>query len=497
MKVSEAIHDLPVTANGGASPLAVDPTLTGITQDSRLVREGDLFVALVGQRFDGRIFVQEALDRGAAAVLASGPAPAGFAGVWLSTPDPRRALGPLSARIYGHPDRELLLAGITGTNGKSTISELLAAILEAAGRPTGTVGTLGCRFREDVYPTVHTTPEASDFFSILRRMRDAGAEAVAAEVSSHALAMGRVEGARFDLALFTNLTRDHFDFHRDFEDYFAAKRHLFELLSEEGRAVVNIDDPYGRRLAAGLERVTTYGREGEIRAVESELDEQGIRGVIETPRGELPFSSPLLGSYNLENLLGAVAAAEALELPHGAVAQGIAARGPLPGRMEPVNGRAAGQASFPILIDYAHTDAALEAVLRSVRSFSDARILLVFGCGGDRDPGKRPLMGRVAGELAERVIVTSDNPRLEDPLAIIAAVEEGLRMSGHKNYKVLPDRRDAIRRAVEEAGAGWLVLIAGKGHEQIQIVGDREVPFSDRLEVEKALEARFGAGTFG
>lgn len=493
MRVSEAIRELPVTVNGAASPPDPDPELTGITHDSRLVQAGDLFVALVGQRFDGRIFVQEALSRGAAAVLASGTAPPGFAGVWLSTPEPRRVLGPLSARIYGHPDREMLLLGITGTNGKSTISELMASILGAAGVPTGTVGTLGCRFGDDVYPTVHTTPEASDFFHILRRMKAAGAEAVAAEVSSHALAMGRVEGAGFDLALFTNLTRDHFDFHRDFEDYFAAKKHLFDLLTEEGRAVVNLDDPYGRRLAAGLRRVVTYGREGDVRAADVQLDERGIRGLVETPGGGLRFDSPLLGSYNLENLLGAVAAAVALDLPLPAVAEGIAARPPLPGRMEPV----AGDPAVPILVDYAHTDAALEAALRSVRSFSDAKVLLVFGCGGDRDPGKRSLMGRVAGELAQRIIVTSDNPRYEDPSAIIAAIEEGLRMSGHRDYKVLPDRREAIRRAVEEAGPGWLILVAGKGHEETQIVGDRELPFSDREEIGKALEARHGAGTTG
>ncbi len=486
MRLQEVIKGLPIIQSSND-----DLEIHGITHDSRRVEQGDLFVALVGQRFDGRVFIPEALTRGAVAVLASGPAPPSHEGCWLTTADPRRVIGPLSSRIYGHPDQELTMVGITGTNGKSTVSLILLEILEAAGHSTGCIGTLGYSFGEQQFEGPRTTPEASDLFRTLRRMRDAGAQAVTTEVSSHALAMGRVEGVGFDLAVFTNLSRDHFDFHSGFEDYFSAKRRLFDQLKPGGRAAVNVDDPYGLRLAKELSDAVTFGREGQIRAAEVEFSAAGLRGSIETPRGPLEFTSPLLGRYNLDNLLAAAAGAEAMGLPHEAVRAGFAARGPLPGRMEPIE---CGQ-PFPVIVDYAHTDAALAATLRSLKGFTEGKILLVFGCGGDRDPGKRTLMGRVAGELADLSIITSDNPRREDPLAIIASVEEGMKQSGNANYRILPDRREAIRRAINQAGPGWVVLIAGKGHEAVQIVGDQELPFSDRDEVVKSLEERLGAGS--
>lgn len=488
MRVSEVIGGLPIERFAPE-----DPEVVGITQDSRFVKSGYLFVALVGKRFDGRAFVPEALERGAVAVLASGPPPPGFEGVWLATPEPRWSIGPLAARIYRHPDREMLMLGVTGTNGKSTVANLLTTILEAAGKPTGSMGTLGYRFGTELLGDGHTTPEASYFFRILRRMREAGAEAVCAEISSHALALGRVEGASFDLALFTNLTRDHFDFHRDFEEYFQAKRRLFEQLKPEGTAAVNIGDPFGRRLAAELPQVVTFGSSGDVEGRAAEFTSRGIQGRLVTPRGELAFQSSLLGTYNLDNIVAAGAAAEALGLPHEAIVAGIAAQRPLAGRMEPVD---CGQ-PFPVLIDYAHTDAALEAALRSLRSFSRSKILLVFGCGGDRDPGKRPLMGRIAGEWADLSIITTDNPRREDPLAIIAAIEEGMRQSGNSQYRILPDRREAIRRAVAQCDENWALLIAGKGHEVFQIVGEKRLPFSDREEVQRALEEKVGTRSSG
>jgi UDP-N-acetylmuramoyl-L-alanyl-D-glutamate--2,6-diaminopimelate ligase len=320
-------------------------------------------------------------------------------------------------------------------------------------------------------------------------MREAGAAAVAMEVSSHALDMGRVAGAAFDAAVFTNLTRDHLDYHPDMESYFAAKRRLFDLLKPGGRAVVNLDDPYGRRLAAELPGAVTFGAGGEVHATGVRLDADGTHGTLHTPRGAIALDSPLLGLYNLSNLLAAAAAAEALELPQAAVAAAFAAQRPIPGRMEPVD---RGQ-PFPVFVDYAHTDAALDAALRSAREVAASRkVAVVFGCGGERDRGKRPLMGRVAGELAELPIATSDNPRGEDPLAILAAVEEGLRASGNAAYRLVPDRREAIRLAVSAAEPGWAVLVAGKGHEREQIVGDRKIPFSDFEEIERALEERFG-----
>jgi UDP-N-acetylmuramoyl-L-alanyl-D-glutamate--2,6-diaminopimelate ligase len=488
MRLTEVIEDLPITCSSSENP-----SVSGITHDSRRVGAGDLFAALVGQRYDGRMFVPEAIERGAVGVLASDiPAP-GFDKPWLVTENPRSVLGPLAARIYRHPDRELITIGVTGTNGKTTVSLLLATFLAEAGFPTGSLGTLGYNFGDRIFGGDRTTPEATDFFHLLRQMHDQGAKAVCAEISSHALAQDRVEGGSFDLAVFTNLTRDHFDYHRDFESYFDCKRCLFGQLKPEGRAVVNIDDPYGRRLADEIPGAITFGKAGDVRVGEAELDLQGIRCRLQTPRGELDLVSPLLGEYNLSNLLAAVAGAEALELPHAAVKTGAAGRLTLPGRMEVVD---CGQA-FPVVIDYAHTDAALEAALRSLKSFTGRKVILVFGCGGDRDPGKRALMGRVAGDLAELSIITSDNPRSEDPLAIIAEVEKGLQQSDDPSYRILPDRREAIRRAVAQAGPEWAVLIAGKGHEEVQIIGDEQLPFSDREEVERALEEHVGAGKSG
>lgn len=483
MRVTDAIAGLPIEASAAANP-----ELTGITQDSRFVEEGYLFVALVGKRFDGREFIPDAIERGAVAVLASGPPPPGFRGAWLEAADPRWLIGPLAGRICGHPDRDLLMVGITGTNGKSTVSFLMVSILEQAGLPTGTIGTLGHRFGGVILGTDRTTPEASFFYRLLAQMRAAGAKAVSAEISSQGLALGRVEGLEFDLAIFTNLTRDHFDFHPDFEDYFAAKRRLFEQLKPNGMAVVNLADTYGRRLAAELPRVMGYGEGGQVFCKSVEFSARSIRGVVATPRGELQIESSLLGSYNLENIVAAVAAAEALGLEHADVAAGIAALPPLTGRLEAID---CGQ-PFPVFIDYAHTDAALRASLEALRSFTSQKILLVFGCGGDRDPGKRTLMGKVAGELADFSIITTDNPRSEDPLAIIGAIEQGLKESGNPNYRIFPDRREAIHRAVARVDEGWTLLIAGKGHEEFQIVGEKRSLFSDREEVERALEEKVG-----
>ncbi len=491
MNLMQLIADLPIS--GVLADAGKELQVGGITHDSRRVTAGDLFVAIAGERYDGRVFAADAAARGAVAVVGAGEAPADLRIPWLEADRPRELLGPLAARLYGHPDRELLTVGVTGTNGKSTVVALLGAILDAAGRPAGRIGTLGYRFGDRHFDGDRTTPEASDLFRTLRAMVEAGAASVAMEVSSHALRLGRVAGMAFDLGLFTNLTRDHFDFHGGFEDYFAAKRRLFEQLAPGGKAVINIADAYGRRLARELEagaEIVTYGGAGDVVCRAAKLDADGIRATFATPRGALAVESRLLGRYNLENLTAAVAAAVALDLPRAAIAAALASFAPLPGRMEPID---AGQ-DFPVLIDYAHTDAALEAAIRSLKSFADRKVILVFGCGGDRDAGKRMLMGRVAGELAELPIVTSDNPRGEDPLRIISAVEEGLKLSGNESYRVVPDRREAIRRAVAHAGPEWAVLVAGKGHEEVQIVGDRQLPFSDRQELERALEERRGAG---
>jgi len=487
----------------GTVEFGTEVKVHGITHDSRRVAAGDLFVACLGENFDGRRFADQAVERGAVAILAPEPAPAAEEPgawqrvPWVTTERPHSLLAPLAARLHGHPDRELTLVGITGTNGKSTLVALTASILQAAGLSTGAMGTLGFQLGGAPFPgetSTPTTPEAPDFYRTLRHMREAGAEAVTMEVSSHALVQGRVAGARYRVAAFTNLSRDHFDFHDGFEDYYLAKRRLFDQLEPSGIAVLPTEDRYGRRLQEELKgegiSILTWGEGGDIAPKEVELTSTGTRGVLATPRGDLHFETPLLGRYNLLNLTAAAAVAEALELPHAAVTTALAAQHPVRGRLEAIDG---GQ-PFPAYVDYAHTDGALEAALSSLRELDDRRIVLIFGCGGDRDPGKRPLMGRVAGSLADYVVLTSDNPRSEDPLAIIHAVEAGLKEGGKADYEVVPDRREAIRRAVEVAALFTrkaTILLAGKGHESEQIVGDRRLTFSDHDEMRAALEARF------
>ncbi|HVS16745.1 MAG TPA: UDP-N-acetylmuramoyl-L-alanyl-D-glutamate--2,6-diaminopimelate ligase [Thermoanaerobaculia bacterium] len=493
MTLDRVLEGLPVAAPPEAK--AVD--VRGVCVDSRRVRPGDLFVVWSGGRHDGRAFAPAAVARGAAAVLAPGGPLEGWSGTvpWLQTADPRWLLGPISARVYGHPERELRLVAVTGTNGKTTVSYLVRALLERAGYPCGVLGTLGYRFGALAEPPARTTPEASDFYRLLREMRDSGAAAVSLEASSHALAQGRLRGAQLEVGIFTNLTRDHLDFHRDMEDYFAAKRRLFEeLLAASGRAVVNRDDAYGRRLLEALPDAINFGeRDARVCVERAELDLRGIRGSLSTPRGSFAFETPLIGRYNLWNLLAAVAAGEALELDRESMAEALAAESPLAGRLEPV---ATGQ-RFPVLIDFAHTPAGLEAALGSLREVWPGRIVVVFGCGGDKDRGKRPEMGRLAGELSDLAIVTDDNPRTEDPAAIHAQVVAGLEQVSRPDvrWEVIGDRRAAIARGLEVAAAeeGWAVLVAGKGHEDTQVLGTVAHPFSDRLEVERILGEGVGS----
>jgi UDP-N-acetylmuramoyl-L-alanyl-D-glutamate--2,6-diaminopimelate ligase len=464
--------------------------VAGLAYDSRCVVPGDLFVTWAGERHDGRVFAAEAVARGAVAVVAPSPRPEGapeaLAAIpWLTADAPRALLGPLAVRLLGDPGRHLTLVGITGTNGKSTIAALVTAMLEAAGRPCGLLGTLGHRFRgEELTGGGRTTPEGSDLVAAFAALATRGGVAAAMEVSSHALAQGRMEGTTFDVAAFVNLTRDHLDYHGSMEAYYGAKRRLFDQLRPGGRAVVNLGDAWGSRLAGELAAPLTCGEKGEVTALGADFELTGTTVRLRTPRGPLSLRLPLVGRYHVENVAVAVAVAEALDLPHEAVVAGAGALRPPAGRMEPV---AAGQ-PFPVFVDYAHTPAALEAALRALREVGGRRIAVVFGCGGDRDPGKREEMGEIAGRLADLPIVTSDNPRGEDPLAIIAMVENGLRRSGNREYRVVPDRREAIRKALSVAGSSrYAVLVAGKGHEREQIVGAERLPFSDREEIERAL----------
>ncbi len=476
--------------------------VTGIALDSRTVKPGDVFFALAGLRTDGRRHVADAAARGARAAVAGAPVPDAPIPVAV-VPDARRALGIAAARLAGDPTAALVLVGVTGTNGKTSTTYVLESIWRAAGLAPGIAGTVAHRFAGRERPAALTTPEAPALQELFAEMRAAGTTHVAIEVSSHALAQERVAGCRFDAAIFTNLTRDHLDFHGDLETYFAAKARLFtELLPASGKrdpvAVVNVDDAAGRRLAAMLRtRCVTAGRAADatVRPVDVATTLDGTTGALSFDGRRVAFTSPLVGAPQLENMLGAAAAAWALGVPPEAIAAGLAAVTAPPGRLERIAGR-----GVTVLVDYAHTPDALARALDVLRPLARGRLVTVFGCGGDRDPGKRPLMGEAAATRSDVVVLTSDNPRTEDPAAIIAAIEQGVRAAGMRaaldgtgpGYVVEPDRRAAIARAVALARPGDLVLVAGKGHESYQIVGTEKRHLDDREEVRRALGEEAG-----
>jgi len=452
-------------------------TVTGATHDSRKVRPGDLFAALPGQHHHGLDFLAQALERGAAAVLTDREPEAGPPVAWIVSPAPRRHAALAAFGIAGDPQDRLDLAAVTGTNGKSTVVALLARCLEAAGSPCGVFGTVTYRLPGRERPADRTTPEATDLAPMLAELETAGGRAAAMEVSSHALAQDRVAGLRFRAAVFTNLTRDHLDYHGTTEAYFLAKRRLFdEHLAAGGHRVLCVDDPWGARLASeAWTGDLTYGIEGgAVTAADVRYTLEGTAFRLVLPGASLGVATRLVGPHNLQNTLGAATAALAMGVPPAAIARGLEDAPPLPGRLEAVPA----SLPFSVFIDYAHTPAGLRAVLQALRTAGAPRIVVVFGAGGDRDPGKRAPMGTAAGELADVAIVTSDNPRSEEPAAIAEAVAEGVRSAGAEPVVVL-DRRAAIARALETARPGDVVLVAGKGHEREQILADRTVPFSD------------------
>ncbi len=451
-----------------------------VESDSRAVRPGDIFVAIRGAKADGLAHVPDAIARGAVAVVSDRPAPGTARVPWLEVSSPRRALALLAAALNGNPAEKLVLAGVTGTNGKTSTATLLEAILARRYGKAGFLGTVGYRTPRRQVEADRTTPEAPVIQELLSEMLADGAKAAAMEVSSHALALDRVEGCRFDVVVFTNLTRDHLDFHGDMESYYQAKKRLFDLRKPGACGVVNADDPYGARLLAEvtppLASFSPSGGAAEFRAESSRCDLSGVSFDLAFPGGRVAIASPLLGRFQLSNLAGAATAALCLGVSPADVAAAIAGVTNVPGRLERVE---AGQA-YPILVDYAHTPDALERLLQAVRELTDKKILLVFGCGGDRDRGKRAPMGEIAGRLADIAIATSDNPRSEDPEAILREVEAGLVASGATKYLKLVDRREAIRQAIDLANPGTVVVIAGKGHETTQILGAQEIPFDDR-----------------
>lgn len=478
--------DLLAVLPGAEIEGAPETDITRVSHDSRAVAPGDLFVAIRGGKSDGLAHVPEALRRGAVAVLADTGAflDLGNAVPWVRVPDARRALALVAARLAGDPAEKLVLAGVTGTNGKTTTTTLLAALLEKRYGASGFIGTVGYRTGRKTVEASRTTPDAVLLQNLLAEMVDAKVPAAALEASSHALALERLAGCRFDVVVFTNLTRDHLDFHSDMEDYFLAKAKLFSMRKEGAAGVVNVDDPWGARLAresAGpILRTSSRGSDdADVRAESIVCDLEGTSFELVRRNGPGPsfrIVSPLLGRFNADNLLSAAAAGLALGLTEAEIRAGCASVARVPGRLEPVE---AGQ-SYRILVDYAHTPDALERLLSAVRELTDRKIILVFGCGGDRDRGKRIPMGEIAGRMADIPIATSDNPRSEDPAAILAEVGAGLEASGATKALKIVDRHQAIRAAIELANPGTVVVLAGKGHETTQVIGDRELPFDDR-----------------
>jgi UDP-N-acetylmuramoyl-L-alanyl-D-glutamate--2,6-diaminopimelate ligase len=465
--------------------------VAGIAYDSRRVKPGFVFVAMRGEKADGHDFIATAAEQGASAIVCEEAQPAGGATV-IVVPDSRAALATIAATFFKHPSHHLKLAGVTGTNGKTTTTFLLKHMCETAMLRCGLIGTVRYEIGERILPASRTTPESLDLQEMLFQMRSAGCKAAVMEVSSHALSQERVRDIEFDVAVFTNLTQDHLDYHKTMENYFEAKSRLFSVLltqvKKKGKAVINMDDPYGAQLAARFAKdlpVITFGvgARCDFRASNQKIDFQGASYQLDALDKSFLVRLPLIGRFNIYNSLGALAAASALGLDLRAAVLSLATAPAVPGRLEPVPAKR----QFRIFVDYAHTDDALLNVINTLRELSPNRLIVVFGCGGNRDRAKRPLMGAVVDRLADYAIITSDNPRKEQPEAIIEDIKRGFHGS---NYEAVVDRKEAIFRAVAMAQPRDIVLIAGKGHENYQEFADRTVPFDDVSVAKLALEAR-------
>lgn len=478
--------------------------VSGVRSDSRAIEPGELFAAIVGEQVDGAKFAQSAVERGASAVLAQRmltlPVPV------LLSEDVRRTLGPVSQRVYGDPTQGLPTFGVTGTNGKTTVVYLLESMVQAAWGQPAVLGTVASRGPAGQSPSAMTTPEADDIARFTREQRDAGATALLMEVSSHALSQGRADGLLFDVAAFTNLTQDHLDFHGDLDSYGEAKARLFTELSP-GHSVVMVDTDFGRQLAARADSALIQcsmhaDSRADFRVVRWDSGRSGLRAVVHTPDGEVEVQSPLLGSYNMENLLVALASARALHIDMDTCLRALASAQGAPGRMERVDD----PRGVTVVVDYAHTPDALARALAALRPITAGFLWVVCGCGGDRDAAKRAPMGEAAARGADRVVLTSDNPRTEDPDAILAQMEPGAASTGanrcsaeelataERGYLVEPGRADAIVLALRGARAGDTVLIAGKGHEDYQILGSERIHFDDREHARAAIDSIVGEG---
>jgi UDP-N-acetylmuramoyl-L-alanyl-D-glutamate--2,6-diaminopimelate ligase len=486
----------------------------GITYHSGQVSEASLFVAVQGMQSDGHDFVRQAIDRGAHTVVVEKPLEPIPGITIIRVASTRAALAQLATRFYDFPSHKLTVIGITGTNGKTTTAYLLESILAACDQRVGVIGTVNIRYPDHVKPAPVTTPESLDLQRILREMLDAGVTHVVMEVSSHGLDMHRVDGTRFAVGLFTNLSQDHLDYHGTMENYFAAKSRLFsQILQTQGDkpalAVINGDDVWGQRLCSQVNGpLLRYGLEpnSEIHADKILCDSSGIKALVHTPRGDLKVHSSMIGRLNLYNLLAATSVAVGLDLPLEAIRSGEKSLAQVPGRLESIPN----DMGFQVLVDYAHTPDALEKALESLKELQFRKIICVFGCGGDRDRGKRPLMGEVAAQRADLLVITSDNPRSEVPEAIMADIEAGIRNQGfpllstlaectancRRGYTLVVDRGQAIRMAIDAARAGDVVYIGGKGHEDYQILGNTRIDFDDRVVAAQALEQKRKRETF-
>lgn len=482
MRLREVLRDVPVRSGDA------DAEITSVTADSRMVVPGALFVAVPGFKTDGATFIDSAVSKGAAAVVSESSAVT--APISVHVDDARAALALISSNFYNRPANNLSIIGVTGTSGKTTTTKMIESILDASGQPAGLIGTIEYRAGEERLTADRTTPDAVVLQQWFAKMVDAGVRHAVMEVSSHALVLKRTHGIRFAAAVFTNLSQDHFDFHKDFEDYFAAKRILFDQIDRSRKtAIVNIDDEYGRRLASELDGcAATFGRQSnaDIHPLAGfEISVRGLHGRIATPAGDVRVESKLLGAPNLYNWLGAVGAALSVGIDTATIEAGIRSLAAVRGRFEYV----ASDDSPTVIVDYAHKPDALEKLLLAVRDLaSGRRIIVLFGCGGDRDRDKRPMMGAIAARLADQTILTSDNPRGEKPEAILDDIERG--MAGARNYARITDRREAIARTIAEALDDDVIVIAGKGHESYQVVGDQVLHFDDREEAERALRTR-------
>ena len=489
---SVKLSDLFEGAQASIPPAAEDLEIRQVAADSRKVKPRALFFALHGAQSDGNAFVRDAVSRGAAAIASEETVPALIPSsvTWIRVREARKALAVTAANFFRHPAEALQLVAVTGTNGKTTTSSLVDSIVKASGAKTGLFGTIAYHTPLGEYPAPNTTPESVDLQGLLAEIRDAGGRFAVLEASSHSLAMERVWGCHFAAAVFTNLTREHMDYHKTFEDYFAAKKKLFEGTGAGAPdvAVINADDAYGKRLTGLAKKTVTYGLESDadITTKKFQLTFNGLAFTAQTPHGKVQVASSLVGRINVYNILAAIGAAQALGLSAEIIQDGIRSLTSVSGRFERID---LGQPYF-VVVDYAHTDDALENLIRTARELNPkGRIITLFGCGGGKDRTKRPVMGEVTGRLSDLTILSSDNPRTEDPLKIISDIIVGLQKTPGK-YLIEPDREKAIGAALDEARAGDIVLLAGKGHENYQILADRTLEFDDRDVARRALRGR-------